>query len=474
MFGVSSRCGGLLLVFIVLVYLVVGTLFAVYTPAWQAPDEPAHYNYVRYLAEQGRFPVLQNGDFPLKYLEEIKHRRFPPELSIDPIRYEFHQPPLYYLLAALAFKLFGGALVPLRLLSVALGAGLVYVAYRLTLAICPARPVLALGTAAFVAFVPMHVAMTAAVNNDTLSELLTALVLWNLMRYLLGETEEKKTLVVVGVLLGLGLLTKIHALVGVAVAVVTVLICRWRDWRQAARDLAWLLIPALALAVPWLVRNIAVYGWPDVMGLARHDEVVFGQPTTAEWIADYGWRYVLGEGLRTTYRSFWGQFGWMAVPMNGRIYLGLGLFTAVAVAGLLWWLATALIGARRGLTSSQEGSLDRQGSLPEARGEAKIVTHRQLSPAVLLPLLALLTFLSYLWYNTKFVQHQGRYLFPALVPLGLGLALGWWVVVHRVRALIGQPGRPERIEGLLFALPYAALAVLDVVCLFAFVIPYLS
>ncbi len=474
MSGISSRSADLLLVFIILVYLVVGTLFAVYTPAWQAPDEPAHYNYVRYLAERGRFPVLQNGDFPLEYLEEIKHRRFPPELSIDPIRYEFYQPPLYYLLAALVFKLFGGALVPLRLLSVALGGGLVYVAYRLTLAVCPARSALALGTAAFVAFVPMHVAMTAAVNNDTLSELLTALVLWNLVRYLQGETEEKKTLVVVGVLLGLGLLTKIHALVGVAIAVVAVFLCRWRDWRQTTRDLARLLIPALALAVPWLVRNIAVYGWPDVMGLARHDAVVFGQPTTAGWIADHGWGYVLREGLRTTYRSFWGQFGWMAVPMNGRIYLGLGLFAAVAVVGLLWWLATIVIDTRRGLTSSREVGIDHQGSLSEARRGAKIVAHCQPSSAVLLLLLVLLTFLSYLWYNTKFVQHQGRYLFPSLVPLGLGLALGWWVVVHQVRALIVRTGQPERIDGLLFASPYAGLAVLDIVCLFAFVIPYLS
>ncbi len=42
----------------------LGALFAVQTPAWQAPDEPAHYNYVRYLAENGAFPVLHMGDYP--------------------------------------------------------------------------------------------------------------------------------------------------------------------------------------------------------------------------------------------------------------------------------------------------------------------------------------------------------------------------------------------------------------------------
>jgi hypothetical protein len=33
-----------LLPLIVFIYLVLGTLYAVYTPPWQAPDEPAHYN----------------------------------------------------------------------------------------------------------------------------------------------------------------------------------------------------------------------------------------------------------------------------------------------------------------------------------------------------------------------------------------------------------------------------------------------
>jgi len=84
---------------IILAYLVVGALYAALTPPWQAPDEPAHYNYVRYLAENRRLPVLQMGDYPHDYLEEIKAAKFPATMSIDPIRYEFYQPPLYYVLA---------------------------------------------------------------------------------------------------------------------------------------------------------------------------------------------------------------------------------------------------------------------------------------------------------------------------------------------------------------------------------------
>ena len=83
----------------------------------------------------------------------------------------------------MVYKLFDGSLLPLRLLSILLGCCLLWVAYHLVKEIFPGDEVLALGTTAFVAFVPMHVAMTAAVNNDTLAELMLVGILWMLVRY---------------------------------------------------------------------------------------------------------------------------------------------------------------------------------------------------------------------------------------------------------------------------------------------------
>lgn len=42
----------------------------------------------------------------------------------------------------------------------------------------------------------------------------------------------------------------------------------------------------------------------------------------------------------------------------------------------------------------------------------------------LFALAVLFVFTAYLLYNRSFVQFQGRYLFPALIPLSLGAALG--------------------------------------------------
>ena len=59
--------------------------------------------------------------------------------------------------------------------------------------------------------------------------------------------------------------------------------------RQALAPLLWILAPMVALGLPLWVRNVALYGAWDVLGLRWHDQVVIGQARTSEWIAVNGW-----------------------------------------------------------------------------------------------------------------------------------------------------------------------------------------
>jgi 4-amino-4-deoxy-L-arabinose transferase-like glycosyltransferase len=186
------RLRHIVLLTIFIVYGLLGGLFALRTPAWQAPDEPAHYNYVRFVATTGGFPVLQPGDYPHAYLEEIKSRKFPTDLSIAPIRYEFHQPPLYYALLTPLYGLTQAALLPLRLASVLLGAGVVALAYAIGRRVLPDRPAVALGATAFVAFLPQHLATVAQVGNDVLAELLLAATLYLLSGWVIGSEGRRQ------------------------------------------------------------------------------------------------------------------------------------------------------------------------------------------------------------------------------------------------------------------------------------------
>jgi len=427
---VPSQPTGAILAVILVAYLIIGTLFAVYTPAWQVPDEPAHYNYVRALVEERRLPVLQMGDYPHDYLEQIKARGFPADMPIDSIRYEFHQPPLYYLLAAPVFVVTRGALLPLRLFSLLLGAGVVLLAYAAVKALSPDRPLLALATAAFVAFLPQHVAMMAGVENDSLAELILAAVLWQLLLFVhdQGKSQSGRRAAILGILIGLGLLTKTTDYVALPLAALA-LGLRWRQDRKSVGRLAIVLFGlALLIGLPWWMRDQAVYGGLDLLGLGRHDWVVNGQPRTAEWLATYGVAGFARRFVQTTFQSFWGQFGWMGVVLDQRIYAGLALVSGLVGLGLALRLADVLFSPHPSYP------------LSPAAGEGAGVRSDGL---MLMAALVLLTAATYLWYNTKFVQHQGRYLFPALIPIGLAVAIG-------LRRLL-QPDGARLAAGLLGA-----------------------
>ena len=162
---------------ILLCYVVAGALYTRYTPAWQLPDEPAHYNYIRQVAEAGCCPVIEAGDWSSDYLSQLTSSRFAPESlgKLNSIQYEDHHPPLYYLLASPVYAQSDGALVSLRVFSLVLGAGVVVLSFLIGQHILPHKPQTALAATALVAFLPQHLHMMSAVNNDVLAELLIAL-----------------------------------------------------------------------------------------------------------------------------------------------------------------------------------------------------------------------------------------------------------------------------------------------------------
>lgn len=510
----------ILLGLILVSYVLIAGLYAAFTPAWQAPDEPAHYNYIRTLAEKGQIPILLPGDYDQAYLEAIKARRFPVDMSVDPIRYESHQPPLYYALAVPVYWLTGGRLLALRLFSVALGVGLLWTIYRLLRIALPGREGLALGGTAFAAFLPQHVAMSAAVNNDILGEWILAGCAALSLAYLRGGEHwrrDRQLLLGLALLIGLGFLTKTTAYLAWPLALLAIL---WRgasDGRDWARRLALGLGPGMLLGLPWWIRNWLVYGPGDILGLRRHDFVVVGQPRTNDWLAQMGLVELLRQAALTTFRSFWGQFGWMGVLMDSRVYLALAILSVTVAMGCLVATWEAL-GPGRRLSphvnpraarelARGEQRYDDEGSLATAAGEEDA----QRRGIAWMLVWLLLTLSTYVWYNLTFVQHQGRYLFPALPVWGLCFAVGldrvlrprlgrWmaglllattlgYLVFGLLRghvsrwtvALGGGAGialgfvglTPARWRAGYLALVYLGMAALDLLALFRFIMPQL-
>jgi hypothetical protein len=445
---------------IVWAYVWLVAQYAIATPPWQIPDEPAHYNYVRFVAEQAAIPVLSSGDYNQKYLDAIKAQKFPEAMSIDSIRYESHQPPLYYL-AMTPFYLAGKSaplaerLLGLRLASALLGAVLLAITYRLSREVTPGGNALPLLASAFVAFVPQHLAMLAGVENDVLAEVLLAGAVLCLLRVLrfaeVGSMAERRSWWAVGLLVGLGLVTKTTTYVSTGLVAVTMLVL-WRQAQDVRRSLTY-AIPALILALGigavWFVRDAAVYGPLDWLGLARHNAVVVGQPRTLDLYGSY--LVAATYYFPIMFRSFWGQFGWMGVPLDGRTYTVLFAFTVLIIAGLVVYIYRM-----------RRGPADTQRSAEKAR-------------LTLLGAWMALTFVVTVGYSLEFFQAQGRYLFPALGAIGVffGLGLRGWAASTQI-VFPGMQVESIHVERILFAGCIAGLLALDYVSLARFLIPGLS
>ncbi len=414
--------------------LALGWGYAVGVTPWNAPDEPAHYNYVRYLATTGQLPELKPGDWDSALLERLKSARFPKSESIDSIRYENWQPPIFYAIAsplynsASRFQL-GEQVVLLRLLSVAISGITVVLAFFAVRRIFPEDLVVQLAVPAFIAFLPMRSAIAGSINNDALAEMLSTLILLQMVG-IAGSGLGTKRAVLLGLILGATLLTKatIYGFVPLALGVGLLFPARKAGsrWRPV------LIAAAVALLASgwWFVRNVMVYGGLDLLGSARHDQVVVGQPRL-EHLDGASLSYFGG----TLFKSFWGIFGWMGIVLDERIYFVLGIVSGLATFGLVLFLWRVVF--EKGLLSP----------------------HQRASLAIMGAAIALVV-AQLIYYNLTYVQAQGRYLFPALLPIALFFVLGLRELMAPIHAR------------LLLALSGGGLALLNLVCLTRYVMPY--
>ncbi len=437
-------------------YLIAGALFAVYTPPWQAPDEPAHYNYARQVAENGCCPRIASGDWQGDALQELTTARFAPQAlaNLEAIQYEDHQPPLYYLLASLVYKLSAGSLIALRLFSVCLGAATVALTYAIGKHALPGQPQIALGAMALVAFLPQHLAMMSAVNNDALAEALVAIALLWIVRRLKGVAVPIWQF---GLIAGLAILCKVT----IYFLLPLFPLALWLAWiRQEepfsvlAGRMGTFLLVALVIGGGWWLRNLSVYEFPDFLGLAAHDAVVADQPRTADYVAEQGWSHYARQLGAVTFKSFWGQFGWMALPLDsalgGWIYRGFALMTLAGLSGILLAARTAPASASRNLSD-----IRRIGIV--------------FSAAIFMVILA------FCYYNLEFLQWQGRYLFPALIPIAICLVAGLDAWRARFFASLDPALDPPRGPARwLTALALMCLFALDIYLLFRVIVPGLS
>lgn len=474
-------------------YLALATAYALVLPLGHAPDEPAHFAYVLFIAEHGRLP----------------------NFYADQVGYESYQAPLYYTLSAAVCKLamvaaqsLGAGSPPavpehlldaadpkaplppeivkhpwvprgqyrlmfaawrealayspvqragwlaVRLFTVLLGGLGIWLAWLIVGVLFPGRPWLADSVAALMAFLPMYTHISGAVGNDPPTVVVLSLSLL-LILLILRDGPQPRRVALLGLALGLGMLTKDSANVAIPVALLALagsaghryepteadsfLVSLARRiaalrWGLIARRLALMLGVMALVAGWWPARNIMLYGEP--------------LPYPANPQTQRPWDFylmfpdqllpALGLSLPMTFRNFWGNFAWTNIALAPWIYWALLVVSLTPLPGLALLVADGRAG-RLGWTTFQHAGF------------------RVLMLTLALMALAVTGHALFIGIGGG---SQGRYYFPVLSVLGLLAALG----LERVLPAAARPKLPWVIA--------VGLPAFNLYCLLGVVVPF--
>ncbi len=410
-------------------------------PLGKSPDEAAHWQYVEHITQVGRLPVFKGAAPPAP-------------------GYEFHQPPLYYLLSAPAWKV-GGAGVQnyacraVSLLCGLLTIGVIWSAARL---VFPRNFRVAAVAAGFAALFPMHQAVSAGSNNDSLAGLLAAMLFF-LMAQIALSGAARRAVWQLGVVAGLSILTKNTLLVLVFVGFIALLSSTKKPNTKIE------LLPALgislgitfALSGAWLWRNQSLYGDPLALG-AFSAAATAGTPGFPEFSAVLGFfAYARGLGWMI-FLTAWGFFGGPsgAVAASGPLSASGPRVTQLELAPLMLLCLLVPLGAVLGWRriKNQEAQQEVHFETADFVASDAAISNRKTLFKVWRWGVALIIVAWAQFAYAHFSGGQARYLHGALLPFCVLGAAGWV-------GLWGQ-GRALKIASFLVGAALVLLTLLNV------------
>lgn len=403
---------------VLVLFVILSAAYSLATPIFETPDEMAHFAYIKRLADGHGFPAA-----PIVVADE------------EPAQ-ESSQPPLYYLSAALAVRLFAPetgdlavwqqrnpafpyifgtihhdnknlviharpetfpyegaarALHVVRLVTLLFGALTVWGTYRLGREIFLPPSAIGLLAAALVAFTPQFLFISGAASNDPAAAALSALSLWATV-YIMRRGFTLRRVLLLGLALSLATLSKASAVGLIPLCLLAVsFVGNAPTIAPFTKRLGWsLLIVAVigVLAGPWYLRTALVFG--DVLGTSTHMAMSWARPvpltvldaasklpyaTTSYWLA-FGWGNILAPD-------------WLYWLLNGLMLLGL-------IGALAWWWRQ-----RNSMLRIERASVLLLGGWVAVIVAALIRWIQLLDAAI------------------------GRLLFPAIAALSILLVLGW-------------------------------------------------
>ncbi len=405
--------------FILIAFFALGVAYSLATPAFEAPDELAHFAYIRQLVNGQGLPTS------------------PMVIADDAPAQESSQPPLYYLSAALAVRLFAPdtsdfpvvvqrnpafpyifgtihhdnknlliherpeifpyegtvrALHVARWVTLLFGVLTVWGTYRLGIEVFPQQPAIGLLAAAWVAFTPQFLFISGAASNDPVAAALSAISLWATVRIMQRGFNVRRA-VGLGIALSLAALSKASAIGLIPLCLLAILWVNRSPSKVSARVKWMVLISAIVVlgSGPWYVHTWLTFG--DVLGTSTHMAMPWARSIALSF-SD-----AVAKLPSATATSYWLAFGWGDILAPDWIYLLLDGLMIVGLLGTIgWWWSARRDPAQR-----------------VARASGLL-----LGAWTLVIVVALVRWIQLL------DAAIGRLLFPAIAALSLLSIIGWW------------------------------------------------
>jgi hypothetical protein len=362
-------------------------IWAVLIPPWASPDEPAHFAYVAHLVEQDEIPheAPYDNSYP-EFSDELSEsagntllglvsragagRRadlayFPVHRDYRPARRYKREPearhsaaagpatpypPFYYLLVSGGYVGFQerpvlSRLFAVRAISGVMGALCACFAYLLAYELRRERRwgrAVGLSMALF----PMHAFITASVNNDAGVGLAATALCWLLAKVLLTESVDTRLGAAVGLAGGAILMMKPS---GVSVLLLGGCLLLWRAFplRRGPIRFHW---PSLRALVAFALTFMGTAGAWTIYRFTAHASAESDVPTqegqaltqffsntSHSLLAYIAYEYELGAGYfrRTLVGTYWGNFGWLELPLPSWCVDWILICYAIAAVGLI-------------------------------------------------------------------------------------------------------------------------------------------
>jgi hypothetical protein len=487
-------------------FILLALIYSVATPPLEAGDESRHYAVVKYMADTGRLPVQEPGDLQVH------------------ASHEANQPPLYYGLAAgLTGWIETGSWddvfwynphttigTPLRLdnknitihppgsgwpwrghvlavhlirfLSIAMATVTVTAAYAIAFRLFKGNQWLAAGALAVTAFNPMFIFISASVNNDNAVIMFVTLAL-----LIMGQGASSRgageqgsigreadswhssplqTAVVLGVLIGLGALSKLYALGLLPLAGLMFLWLAYergvkspnpqltshishltshishltsKIWRNALLWTLMTVVVVLLVAGWFYIRNAMLYDG-DILALQTMRDTA-GQRNEVPSLATVQAEF---KGFRIAY---WALFGGVNILADEWIYTVLDWVSLAAALGVVGFVVVSVM-CRVSSVKCQVAGIKSQAAgdrSPNPQSPTHISdppSHISYPTFALLLTWTLIMVAGLIVWNSTQPAGQGRLLYPAIAAISaLGvLGLTWWLPMRAQHLVVGLVG----------------------------------